>query len=177
MIFERIKTKGFLDREDSRGFSLIETLVAITILLVAVGGPLTIAHRALSDANIAKNQTIAIFLAQDAIEYIKNIRDENNINENAWLSGLESCGTGCVVDSANDTVSTCSGGCPKLRFNESTGLYGQNLAWDESIFTRTVTITELNDNEILLSANISWQNGILPKSFSVDEIILNWNVK
>lgn len=67
------------------GFTLIEALVAISILMVAVAAPITIAQKGLSSAVYSKDQMIAAYLAQDAIEYIKNKRDEHAIqNANEW---------------------------------------------------------------------------------------------
>src|SRR3989339_327856 len=66
------------------GFTLLEALVAISILMVAVATPITIAQKGLSSATYSKNQMIASYLAQDAIEYIKNKRDEVSIkNKNS----------------------------------------------------------------------------------------------
>lgn len=52
----------------SKGFSLIETFVAITILLVAVIGPLGLISRSIQDGGLAKNKVIAYYLAQGEVE-------------------------------------------------------------------------------------------------------------
>jgi Tfp pilus assembly protein PilV len=74
-----------------KGFTLLEALVAISILMVAVAAPITIAQKGISSAVYTKEQMIASYLAQDAIEYIKNIRDEATMNDtvtNDWYSLL-----------------------------------------------------------------------------------------
>ncbi|MDP6119530.1 MAG: prepilin-type N-terminal cleavage/methylation domain-containing protein [Candidatus Pacebacteria bacterium] len=164
-----------IEKPLNEGFSLIETLVAITVLLIAVTGPLSIAHRALSDANLAKNQTIAIFLAQDAIEYLKNLRDENLLSGNDWDRTINDCNGTCIVDSALDTLTACSGSCPVLRQDSATGLYGYNNNWEPTLFTRTVTTTTVNEDEFSVSVDISWQNGTITKTISLKEHILNWH--
>lgn len=58
----------------SRGFSLVESLVAITVLIVGVLGPLNIAARGIGDGLFARNQIVANYLAQEAIEIIVNKR-------------------------------------------------------------------------------------------------------
>jgi prepilin-type N-terminal cleavage/methylation domain-containing protein len=74
-----------------QGFTIIETLVAITILMISVVGPLTIAHKGLRAAVDAGDTVTASYLAQDAIEYLKNIRDNNLLKHSDWLRVLRNC--------------------------------------------------------------------------------------
>lgn len=59
-----------------RAFTLVETLVAITILTLAVAGPLFTASRAIVAAQGARYQLIASHLAQEGIEYVRVMRDD-----------------------------------------------------------------------------------------------------
>src|ERR1035437_8020416 len=63
----------------SSGFTLVETLVAIAILMIAIAGPLTVAEKGLSAAIYARDKLIGSYLAQDGMEAIKNIVDTNQI--------------------------------------------------------------------------------------------------
>ena len=51
----------------ARGFTLIETLIAVLILTTAIAGPLTIASKGLTATLVAKDQISAFYLAQDAV--------------------------------------------------------------------------------------------------------------
>lgn len=62
--------------QTTRGYSLVEVLVSITVLLVALVGPLTIAQKGLQRAMGARDQTLAVFLAQEGIESIFKIRED-----------------------------------------------------------------------------------------------------
>lgn len=63
-----------------KGFTMVETLVSVAILMMAIAGPLTIAQKGLSSALLAQDQATASFLAQDAMEFIKNIKESNILN-------------------------------------------------------------------------------------------------
>jgi Tfp pilus assembly protein PilV len=101
------------------GFTLIEALVAIAVLMVAITGPMVLAQKSLSSADLSKDQTTASFLAQDAIEDVLNIRDTIAVSQTtgSWLTGptlqefLAPCictGVACNFDSKIVTPVSCS---------------------------------------------------------------------
>ncbi len=79
-----------MQKKNKRGFTLIESLVAIAILMVAISGPMYLARKGLATAELSTDQMIASFLAQDAMEAIKNVRDQvalSTVTSNTfWLS-------------------------------------------------------------------------------------------
>lgn len=58
------------------GFSLVETLVAITILLLVIIGPLSISSSTARSTAFASEQVTAFFLAQEGLELAQKGRDE-----------------------------------------------------------------------------------------------------
>ena len=58
------------------GFSLVETLVAITILLIVITGPLTLVSNSARSTNFANDQVMANFLAQEGLELAQAARDD-----------------------------------------------------------------------------------------------------
>ncbi len=166
----------YVIRHTQNGFTLVETLVAITVLLLAVTGPLTIAARSLNSANFSQDQITAFYLAQEGVEAIRNIRDKNAIAGQLWLTGLENCqsGSSCTIDSTDNSVSLCSGSCQKIKYNSSSGLYGYNAGWGDSKFTRTIQISETSSAEAMITVTISWQSGNINRQFTVNENVLNW---
>jgi type II secretory pathway pseudopilin PulG len=63
LIFKRKKNK-----ENEGGFTLVEALISITILMISVAAPLNLASQGLVAADIAQRQIVAYYLAQDAQE-------------------------------------------------------------------------------------------------------------
>jgi prepilin-type N-terminal cleavage/methylation domain-containing protein len=168
-------------RNTDRGFTLVETLVAITILVMAVTAPLTLGSQGLTVSRIARDQVIATYLIQDAIEYVRNARDNNILASNDWLTGLSDCTTGtCRIDVPADTIAPCGGGgCPVLNFDPSSGLYGYTGTstgnWEGTKFTRTVSIQQtVVGVEARIVVSVAWKDGLIARTVSADEYLLNW---
>ncbi len=162
-------------RREPRAFSIIETLVAIAILLIATTGPMVFAQQSLRAANLARDQVTAFYLAQDAMEFVKHVRDENSLrfgDREAWLEGLENCegaasdlNEGCQIStpewsggSTDNAVAPCGfveGVCPLYEVPAGDGIgkfYGIfNQAGELSRFSRRVRImTTEGGNDAML---------------------------
>ena len=177
------KTNKELISQTKSGFTLIETLVAISILLVSIAGPLTIASKGLSAAVYAKDQITAIYLTQEAVEFIKNKRDQNTLNSSNWLAGFgipgitPNCTTsrGCIVDIKNNTINECpASGCLPLRYSQTSGLYSYNASDPATFYTRTVRVSSVNSDEVTVEVGIGWTTGVFNRSFVVRSNIYNW---
>ena len=65
------------DNPSLTGFTLIETVIALTVIIAAIVGPFTLVTRGIFNFFSAKNKLIAINLAQEGIELVRLIRDNN----------------------------------------------------------------------------------------------------
>lgn len=80
--------------------------------MLAILGPLTIASAGLRNSGHARDQITAFYLAQEGIEFVRFVRDDNYLrflsssdDGIGWIHGLEECmvddsgdDPGCVVD-------------------------------------------------------------------------------
>lgn len=73
------------------GFTLIETLVSITILLIVIAGPLAITSSSAKSSAFSSEQVTAFFLAQEGVELVEKARDDllltnfANTNPDPWV--------------------------------------------------------------------------------------------
>ena len=161
-----------------RGFTLVETLVAVTILLAVTAGVLGLAAHTVSFIGLPKDKIIAFYLAQEPIEYIRARRDNNRLSGGTpdWLEGIRApCVTGapCVVDFTAGTVASCGGVCSVLRCDTATGVYGY-LSGTATTFIRTTVVTETVPNqEAVVNVTVTWPHKGTTKSFTMRENILN----
>lgn len=158
-----------------RGFTLIETLVSLPILLLAISGALYIAYQNVFYIGDAKSNMTAFYLAQEGMEFVRATRDNNLIAGNNWINGsnLNRCvGQDCYVDVINGTITTCSGSCPAMLKNNG---YYQDLSGSATPFTRTVHVTEtVSDREANVSVTVSWMEKSISRSVMLQEILFNW---
>ncbi len=180
------------------GFSFIETLVAITVLLVAVVAPMSLAQKGVMTARLSQDQIVAFYLAQEGVEAVKNLRDKNKLDGSnpEQLQGLADCnlndpsnttGRGCTIDvkggvGGNFITSPCpSGGCPPLRISESAPFwYGYDTkGMIDTKFTREVRVWYHDTNnrfEAQVEVIVTWPFGVsgTGKSYTLKNYLYNW---
>lgn len=96
-----------------KGFTLVETMIAITILTLSVAGPLYAASRAIVAAQTARDQLTASYLAQEGVEYVRAMRDNEylsaykagtpNVSNASWTNFLTGTGEGAVTQCRTTT--------------------------------------------------------------------------
>ena len=96
--------------KNQSGFSLVETLVAITILLLVVIGPMTIVTNSTKGTNFSGEQVTASFLAQEGLELAQKARDDlvlpdfvsGSEDDSAWQDFVGTSGVfaACIDDGA-----------------------------------------------------------------------------
>ena len=159
-----------------KGFTIIESLVAISILLVAIAGAGSAIQTGISSYIFSKDQIIAFYLAQEGFEQIRNIRDENVLNGRSWLTGL-ALGTTYFTDATQGTLTACPGSCPVVRQDSVSGAYGHVRAWLPTVFRREIRLERIsidNSHEIAIHVTINWNKGATPRQFVARENIFNW---
>jgi hypothetical protein len=103
------------------------------------------------------------------------VRDGNLIVGSNWLAGLGPCGgSGCYYDGTTSAVSSCSGTCGPLQFDEASGLYGYNASWPATNYTRTIRLDAVAPNERLVTVTVTWNTGALARTFTLRELLLDW---
>src|SRR3989344_8445575 len=175
-----------IKRLSSRGFTLVETLVAVMLLSVAVVAPMSLAAKSLGSAYYARDQITAFYLAQEAIEALRSIRDSQILVIAQSSSGAPDIFGSIPHDNSPFTIDArkidpagailpCSGSCPALQTDGT--LYGYEAGWADSNFTRTVRAYYVGGSfdEIRVTVTVEWQTGPIQKrTFSISENLYRW---
>lgn len=179
----------------SRGFTLIEMLIAVSIFSMSILAFMTVLSNGISDTNYAKNKTVAAFLAVEGVEYARNLRDSfvnydttADIGWQNFKTIVSSCAgpLGCNLGDVSSyditeippiALSTCNvGNNCLLYFYPNTGKYSYDHSspgGSSSGFTRVITIDPVGD-EVKISSTVSWFNGSVPFSITFSDNLLKW---
>ena len=161
-----------------RGFTVVESLVAIMILLLAITGAASAIQTGISSYIFSKDQFIAFYLAQEGFEQIRNIRDENGLKGQDWLTNLAPCfgADGCYIDILlpNPLPVACGTNCPVIRQSSVSGFYGYDGSWNTTIFNRRIKMQTINSEEVSVVVTVDWSKGIVNRQFKARENLLNW---
>ena len=156
----------------SKGFTIIEVVVAIFILSIAVIG----VYNAFSIVVILTADTTdrftAAYLTQEGMEIVRNIRDNNWVTGIDWKTGLAdadtNCQNGCQADYTTGTliitpfiIEPWSGSGKYLNLNiDAGGFYSYNTVNNkETKFKRKITIEPVvgyEDYIMHVSVQVSW---------------------
>ncbi|MDB5238563.1 MAG: seg [Candidatus Kaiserbacteria bacterium] len=173
----------------ARGFTLIETMVAVSLLSIAIVAPMALTTQSLTAAFYARDQVTAFNLAQEGIEAVRAIRDGQilQISQNSDASGIDLFGPIPVdqdftIDSRQsiptNAISSCSGACPALQTDGTLYGYDADLTtWLPTHFTRTLHVKYVgaSHDEIRVSVTVSWPTASgQTRSFTIFGNLYRW---
>ena len=183
-----------------KGFTLLESMVAITILLTALGGPFVVTQLGLRTARQAGQELVAANLAQEGIEYVRYRRDTNAFT-GGFIDGFAASPTECVADIARAQARTCVidaisnsmydyndtfacstdedvFSCPFIKYDESSSLYGYDSG-DDSIYHRAVHMQITREEggepkEVKVVSQVGWEDLGNQRTVTLEEYITDW---
>lgn len=165
----------------TKGYSLVEVLIATAILMIAIVGPLTIAAKSIQSTQYARQQITAFFLAQEGINAVQVLR--NSAALAAFKVGdpsatwdwtqpgqvYDDCFTdrnpnGCNLDFADETIADSAVDCSTpsncaMALDSDAGsrgpLYETGIAG--GIYTRVIKLSPTsNPDEIMITSQVEW---------------------
>lgn len=156
-----------------QGSFLVETMVAISLIIVGLLGIISFLTNSFGFNNEARNRFVGSYLAAEGIEIVKNIIDTNISQGFEWNNGIddgsyEADYLDSILNPNNDDF---------LIFNEENGyLYEQ--AGTSTIFKRPINIQILTGsmNEPIIKVNsvVNWTDRGRDYSVNLEDQFYNW---
>ncbi len=156
-------------RQKELGFTLIEALVALTVLSIGLIGAYSAATSSLFLATSIRNSMIASGLAQEGIEVVRAIRDANWFQDNPFDQGL---GSGDYLVTWDATTLTPFSDTPiKIDAN---GIY-QYAGGANTLFKRKVSIVNsANGRDLSVVSEVIWRERQRDRSVRAELRLFNW---
>lgn len=169
--FLRSKSKALPWQKSTAGFTLVELLVASTMIITVFSGILALVNYSIYAMVFIRDNLIASFLAQEGIELVIKKRGENWISGDSFNEGL----TGTVyrvdyldgfeeLDEEEDQE--------PLKFHASLGY--QYNSGQETNFFRTIGVSEISRDHLRINSVVRWESRNKTFQVIVEDHLYNW---
>lgn len=178
----------------TEGFTLVETLVSIAILSSIVALMVVMSGNRLNEASSLKENLIGEYLAEEALEVVRNLRDTYYLSNqglspedqfNGFMSTVSQCAaggaTGCSVNSATLSLTQCVFNDCVVYSDPQSGYYGDNTisGMVRSPFNRYVTLQQ-GANPVSIDIVVVVENknagggGSVKKTVTINDQLWAW---
>jgi len=183
-LFNIIFQKDNSKQASCSGFTMIELMVTIFVVMVGLIGVFIIAQHPFSYIQPIFSQLTAAYLAQEGVEIVRNLRDENwlDLSEPSpnWYEGLGSeAGISYEVSYDGDLID-----CGNCEFDDLQPFrvdeFYSYSSGVETKFKRKVTITQIDDpsggdiDYLEVEVLIEWEEKGKRDSFLAQENLYPW---
>ena len=159
----------------SKGFTLIEVLVATAILVMAGTAAVAVEYRFMGSASTQKHRLQATALAQEGINMVRQKYTSNLLPDNPRLSGADlweiayGGPTGNVmINGDNDYVLVGQDNQLHVKSGSNNG----EIPLDNNfIFTRLITFTNLSSDVGQVNVTVTWNEGARPEYVELKTIL------
>jgi type II secretory pathway pseudopilin PulG len=166
------------------GQLLIESIVAITVIAIAILGIFTLSSRSVSLNRVVSDQYTATYLAAEGIEVVKNIIDTNVVhNCVGWNTGINLSNEDFNVnyDTADSSATDSSLALQKFSENSEplyfeNGLYNNKGNGKRTKFYRKVRLEYApNQRSVNIISTVEWANkGNAEFEVVLEDVFYDW---
>ena len=174
-------------KNKTQGFTLVETLIAISIFSMSLLGLMVVLASSITNTTYAKEKIIGTYLAQEGIEYVRNIRDTDVLYDatsaqhgwDTFRTGMTPCAVGNECGFNNKiiprSVFLCTSESSHCKLYLSNGNYNDSASVGvDSGFVRRIWITTTSTDQVRIFSSVSWNQGSGVVNVTFAEDLFNW---
>ena len=157
---------------------MVEAIIALSLLALGTIGIYTLISSSLRLNRVSANQYVATKLAEEGIELVKSILDANNMEGEAWNSGVADGDKELELQNSPeyDSVAITASSNRLIKFDATNGVYNYSSGTDTP-FRRIVTI--MNDStdpdKISVVSRVRWRElGGQTSEVVLEDHLFNW---
>lgn len=166
-----------------RGQSLIETIIALTVIITGMFGAISLVVYSLRAVGTSQNRMLALYLSWEAIEVAQSMRDSNYLAGNPFDAGLDGGGDTTAIASFDPASGWSFDFAPNVFADASTQLYLQGGLYRQSsvvlpgiasAFKRLVILEQTTPDELRVVSTVQWSERGETRQVRAERIFYNW---
>ncbi|PIP29391.1 hypothetical protein COX27_01600 [Candidatus Kuenenbacteria bacterium CG23_combo_of_CG06-09_8_20_14_all_36_9] len=160
--------------KNNLGVTLIETIVALSILTTGIISALALITSSISYSQSSEQAIVVVNLAREGLEIVRSVRELQGFsalesggrlaNINYINGGLE------LLMADNSNIKNCSN-CFLEFYN---GRYLHNSPSEPSVFKRLITVTNISATEKNVVSQVYWTERGREHNFILEENLTDW---
>lgn len=172
-----------IQKTKNKGFSLMEVIIAVAVIITALIAAMTLISFSVSAITSSKSKITATNLAQEGLEIVRNIRDSNWVGPDYKMrydGGSEDWRNGLGLGDPDPKQYLVQYNQPGLLDWSSTPLqidssgFYQYDSGTNTPFYRKIIIEYIGNNQIKVTAEITWQEKGRSQIIQVEDRLYNW---
>lgn len=159
------------EKKQKNGFTLMEIIVVIGVIISVLTSTMVLISMTVNSTKASRLKITAISLSQEGLEIVRNIRDNNWLADRRnianWRFGLAPGDYRVQYDS----LSLISFASVSLSLINGYYQYGAGIS---TPFYRRITLEHLNDNQLRVVSEVSWEEKERRQEISAETRLYNW---
>lgn len=156
------------------GFTLIEIIAVLFVVSLGLIGVLSLIITNIQGQNINKNSIIAYQLAQEGVELMRKVRDNNwNNNDPDWRNHFVNENY-YYMDYKDDLPNLMTSMDLGRIYINSDGFYDHDNTGVATNFERRLKVTSEDDHSIIIWSKVFWKDRNISHEYHVEAKLYNW---
>lgn len=157
-----------------KGFTLVEVITVLFVMSMGLIGVLGLILQNIQSQSYNKGNLIAYQLAQEGIELVRKVRDNNWRNSLPYDTSLTA--GEYYMDYRDNLPTIYSSGHPEelILSQDANNFYIHGAGATTTPFSRLIKIEPLTDHSMRVTADVTWGDHNRNYSYNLETILYNW---